>query len=263
MTHQAKEETITTARATLSRRAFLIMAVALSIQSAHAGLGQLLERVTGSGEAGRLAVVLVDVTGSIDSADWVLYERSMQALLATNRPGDRVVLGAVGDQPMSKFIATADRGIVNKHKRLEDEAALKRANTVLGEDFAQLRGQATKPSKATYLLDSIAATGQLFAQGRAKQQGLTLLILSDMVEESPAANFARQPLDENTGRKLIEARRAQGLLPDLAGVRVYVVGASGRSAEQMSRVQGFWRAFFAASGATVQDYGRNPAELVR
>jgi hypothetical protein len=84
-----------------------------------------------------------------------------------------------------------------------------------------------------------------------------------MVEESPIANFARQPVDEIAGRKLIDARRTQGLFPDLTGVRVYVVGASGRSGEQMNRIQGFWRAFFSASGATVQDYGRNPAELAR
>ena len=245
------------------RRTFLGLAAAAAMHSAHAGLSDLVARVTGTEDPGCLSVVLVDVTASISSADWALYERGFSGLIETNRVGDRIVLGAIGDRPVSKFIARADRAISLKHKRLEDEANLKRANAQLMDDFAQVRSSSATPAKATFILDAISATEQLFAQGRSQKQTLNLLLLSDMVEESPAANFARSPVDAAYAKKLIETRRTQGLLPDLRGVRVYVVGAGGRNGEQMARVQMFWATYFSATGASLQAYGRNPGPVSR
>lgn len=245
------------------RRAFLGLVAVSAMHSAHAGLSDLVARVTGNEDPGCLNVVLVDVTASISSDDWALYERGFSGLIETNRAGDRIVLGAIGDRPASKFIARADRAIPLKHKRLEDEANLKRANAQLMDDFAQVRSSSATPAKATFILDAISASEQLFAQGRAQKQALNLLVLSDMIEESPVANFARGPIDAAYAKKLIEARRAQGLLPDLRGVRVYVVGAGGKNGEQMARVQLFWTTFFSATGASLQAYGRNPGPVSR
>ena len=242
---------------------FLGALAASAMRGAHAGLSDLVARVTGGEAAGRLSVVLVDVTASVSGADWTLYERAFEALLKTNLVGDRVVLATIGDLPVSKFIAQADRTITVKHKRLEDEASLKRVNAQLADDFVQVKAAAAKPAKATYILDAISATNQLFAQARAQRQALTLMVLSDMIEESPVANFARGTIDNGYATRLIDKRRIQGLLPDLHGVRVYVAGAGGKSGEQMARVQSFWTTFFSATGAELKEYGRNPGSISR
>jgi hypothetical protein len=54
-----------------------------------------------------------------------------------------------------------------------------------------------------------------------------------------------------------------GLLPDLSDVQVQMVGASGRDATHMARVRQFWLAYFAATGAQVQAYGRTVGSLGR
>jgi hypothetical protein len=153
-------------------------------------------------------------------------------------------------------MALADRSIALKNVRLEDENAVRHAKVALSEDFARIRGEAAKPQNATLILDAISASAQLFTQARANNQDLTLLVLSDMVEESTVANFARVPPDDASSRRIIEVRRSQGLLPDLHGVKTFVVGASGKNAEQMMRIQRFWGAYFAACNASLQDYGR-------
>lgn len=91
------------------RRALLGLIAATAAGAAEAGVTDLLRQLTGTQDPARLAVVLVDVTGSIGAADWGLYERTFQSLLDSNRAGDRVVLGAIGERPASKFIPQADR----------------------------------------------------------------------------------------------------------------------------------------------------------
>lgn len=246
-----------------SRRALLVGLTMLLTLPAHAGLSSIFGRVTGHEETGRLSIVLVDVTGSVNGADWTLYERSFQQLLAANRAGDRIVLARIGSDPASRFIALADRSCPLAHKRLEDEMAIKRTNAALAEDFAKIRAETAKPQKSTFILDAISATGQIFNQGRDKKQTLNLLVLSDMIEESPIANFLNGSPQDASTKSLIETRRIQGLLTDLRGVDVYVVGASGKNAEHMVKIQRFWTALFSASSASLQEYGRNIPTIKR
>lgn len=239
------------------------LVVAFCLQNAYAGIADTLEQLIGKQAPNRIAVVLVDTTGSIANADWTLYDRSFQELLKSNLAGDRVVLATISDQPVTKFIAASDHTIERKDIHLIDEAVLTRTNKALSQDFQQTRSQTSKPAKATFILDTITAVDQIFAQARAKNLQMTLLILSDMIEESPSANFARKTPNEITIKKVIDGRHSQSLLPDLTNVQVYIVGAGGKSGEQMAHIHKFWDAYFSAAGASVQDYGRNPPEFIR
>ena len=79
-------------------------------------------------------------------------------------------------------------------------------------------------------------------------------MLSDMIEESKAANFQKTPPAE----ALIEQRRAKGLLPDLRGVQVFVAGASAATSERYVEVQDFWLKYLQAAGGAIstKTYGR-------
>lgn len=223
-----------------------------------AAAASLTERMAAmfDGPKGRLSVVLVDTTASISTADKQLYEGAMQAILAHARPGDRIVLAAVNDRPGSGFVAYADHGFRFDGNSMHDEARARRTRAAVHADFVKLCADNPAPAKATLLIDAVAAVGEIFAQGRAKGQTLQLLLLSDMIEESPTANFARETITPALTERLLEGQRRRGLLPDLKGVLVHVVGAAGTDAAHMARIRGFWQAYFATAGGKLSAYGR-------
>ncbi len=240
------------------RRRMLLGLLGLALAApSQAGLTNLVNQVTGSADGGRLAVVLVDVSSSVGAEDWRLYEQAFSELLASSRSGDRVVLAAVGSTPGSRFLVHADRTMARVNRRLEDEATLKRARAALSEDFQALRAKSSVPAKATYLLDAIGATESLFEQGRRVKQRTVLVVLSDMVEESPVANFARVSIDDGYIKQLIDTRRAQKLLPNLQGVGVHAVGASGNTAQHMAALKTLWTQYFSAANAQLLHYARS------
>ena len=214
-----------------------------------------------NGPKGTLNVVLVDTTGSIAQEDWQLYERAMQALIDSAKPGDRIVMAAVHDRPGSRFLAHADHSFCAEGNSMQQAVRARRTREAMRTDLVALRSAHSRPALATLLIDAVSATGELFAQGRARGQALRLLVLSDMLEEGPTANFARGEVTPALAERVIERQRRRTLLPDLAGVRVRVVGASGRDAAHMASVRGFWQSFFAASGAQVEAYGRTAGAL--
>ena len=226
-------------------------------QVSHAGLQDLWQRVTGTQQAGKLIVVHVDVTSSVKIQDWTLYERTFEGMLRTLNPGDRIVLSTIGDQPVSKMLTVCDRTLERRHIRLRDAAAREAIIKELKTDFIALRDPGAKTAPATYVLDAVTATDQVFAQGRLQGRELVYLILSDMIEESQVANFTRKRPDGAAANKLIAQRTKAGLMPNLHDVKVYVVGAGGRSGEDMMRIKAFWESYFRAAGATLVEYGRN------
>jgi hypothetical protein len=74
----------------------------------------------------------------------------------------------------------------------------------------------------------------------------TLVLLSDMLQSTDEVNMERAggvPPDA-----WIASRKAQGRLPDLANVCVFVVGAD-PSSNQGAKVRAFWQRYFDAAGA--------------
>jgi hypothetical protein len=254
---RSKETTMNVCKIRSRRDALVLLAcAAFTGVASAAGLGDLLARVTGHSKPSCLSVVLVDVTSSVQAPDWALYERAFEKLLASGRPGDRVVMATVADRPASKFIAAVDRSYPATGRSLEDEIKARHTQEALRKDFAELRSASARNARATRLIDAMGATAELFAQARHSGQTMRLLVLSDMIEESTLANFARKAPDEASTQRLLAARRAAGLIPDLHSVSVQVVGASGPSAEHMARIRSFWVAFFTATGASLDLYGR-------
>ena len=87
-----------------------------------------------------------------------------------------------------------------------------------------------------------------------------------MVEHSSGLDMG-PTFDGSTVDSQLEVLRAGGSIPNLAGVRVYVVGAglvrsSELPAARILDIQDFWQAFFTASGADLPP-DRYGAALVR
>ena len=95
----------------------------------------------------------------------------------------------------------------------------------------------------------------------------SLVLLSDMVERSPRLNVARASSGDGLIGSTLDGFASDGLLPDLEGVSVYVVGAGVVSdaempADRSLAIESFWRAYFARAGADLPT-DRYGAALVR
>jgi hypothetical protein len=234
----------------------MLVSAFLSTGAWGAGLSALVEKATGGGKPPRATIVLVDQSASIDPEDRKLYRDAFQRFLATLTPGDRVVLAAVADRPVSRFQIVIDRTCEKVNQALLDEQALKKARAELSDAFEQLLKPA-KQTPATHLLDSLTAIEPIAANAGAAR--LQILLLSDGVEESfgkAGINFAKRRPNPTWTKQIVADRKSAGLMPKLAGAEVNVIGAGGKTSEDYSAIREFWRAYFTEAGARLVEYGR-------
>lgn len=129
----------------------------------------------------------------------------------------------------------------------------------------QARGLLTnlRTATATDLLNAFHDAADTF-NGDAYKAVLNkrLIIFSDMVQQTETNDFLHEDLSERKISQIIEAQRAAGQLPSLAGVRIWVAGATadplGRvRPDKIAQIRRFWLAFFQACGGdlTTERYG--------
>lgn len=88
----------------------------------------------------------------------------------------------------------------------------------------------------------------------------TLYVFSDMLQSNRSIDM--EGLRKMPPSNWIEREKANGTLPDLAGLCVYVVGAR-VDTQQSQRVKNFWEEYFEATGAIFEarNYTLRPVEL--
>jgi hypothetical protein len=241
------------------RRTLLLAITGLVSEGALAGrLGRLAEAVTGRRAQNTALVILVDQSASVNAEDATIYRQAFSAFSKTLVAGDRALIGTIADRPISRFIPLANRSAERKGIALDDREAVGRMRKELESDFARALVP-TKAAQRTFILDAVNAAGEILRN--ARQERKRLVLLTDGIEESPAANFARQAVDAASMRRLIERRKKEGLLPQLKGVEVWLVGLGGRSNSEYSRLRTFWAEYFAAGQAKLVHAGRTVPEV--
>jgi hypothetical protein len=123
----------------------------------------------------------------------------------------------------------------------------------------------TAEEAGTDIHDALALAERAF-DAYPESGARSLVLLSDMVERSARLNVVRVAAQRSPDAA-IEELAADGSIPDLNSVSVYVVGAGVQSGtelspEQIVAIQGFWQTFFDRAGAELapERYG---AALVR
>lgn len=214
--------------------------------------------LAGCSPSGQTSVVLIDRSGSVAPSDRTLYAQSLAGLSQGLGASDRVLVAAVGDADRSTFLPLFDRKVTVSDMRLEQEDEIAKAGKAIVDAIPVLLPEAPQPAaRSTRILETIAAAAQAF--GPDADDGDTLLILSDGVEESPSVNLARLPAGDHAIAAAIKNARKQGLLPNLAGVHIHLVGAGGDGTTiGVSGVSAFWHAYAKATGASLTQIGRLP-----
>jgi hypothetical protein len=235
-------------------------ALALALGSLTACYDDLIGAVDIAGAVGSnsgVSVVLIDRSGSIPAADRDLYARSIEGIGAGIEADGRVLVAAIGDTDRSRFRTLLDIRAEDSDVRLKREGNLRKARSELTAALPTLLPEEPRAgSRSTRILETIAAASEAF-----HGKGGRLFILSDAIEESPAVNLARLPDNEQAIADAIAKVRAAGLLPDLKGVKLHIIGAGGDDTTiGVEGIRAFWHAYAEATSATLVHIGRLPHE---
>lgn len=202
----------------------------------------------------KLVYVLFDLSGSAkDQRDQ--YFQWFKKILVSIGPGDRIVVEAIQTRsavkaryPVNEVIPEyspwKDNPLVYKKKKIE---LIKQIEQTVNSFI-----KSTPGSKTTEIMSALLPAQQLFNAFPDYKRKI-LVIMSDMVEESPLYNFIKDPPGPKGAKWIIEREKKGGRLPDLTGVKIYVAGAGGTSSRTMVRLKRFWTAYFTECGAVISD----------
>ena len=142
---------------------------------------------------------------------------------------------------------------------LKHENELDAAVAEVGREFDNI---ASTPPEApgTAIVDSVENAERYFAN-KGDVERKHLVLLSDMFEVSPSV----RPLDVLTPsgrRRELDRLEAEGRIPELRGVEVYVAGAGvtddRHTPEQVRAMRAFWLEFFDRAGASLPEHRYGP-----
>ena len=236
-----------------------VIALAVTITGCHDAVGGE------SPNQGRSYIVGIDISGSRTRNELDESKKLLDALIDRLQAGDRLTLIEVyqgGKEPARQWsdsIRTprkAGQLTASDKRRVEDFRDIARIQTSIL--FDSLR---TKEIHATDIFGTLARAADYAKASR--NRGTTLLLLSDMINETPDVKMtSRQDIpDDGWIRHLAAAKR----VPQLRGVCIVIAGADVSSARGAA-VRDFWDKYFEAAGTHVSaDNYRNmisdPAEI--
>jgi hypothetical protein len=116
-------------------------------------------------------------------------------------------------------------------------------------------------SQRTDLMNAFQLAGKVFNEDRfISVKDKVLVIFSDMIEDSGNYSFDHDDLTTQRISSIIKEEEVEGRMPNLAGVKVYVVGATANSGSQQQikpaqiyAIEKFWIKYFSACGAQLTD----------
>ena len=219
------------------------------------GLALLVAPATAAMPTGTSLVVFIDFSASIQGAERTGYRRELEReILPSLVPGDRIVIAPIHDRTLTSFRPLTEATLpvtlpfngwvdnVLKYKRqvkaTEEEVA--RAREQLSADVKDVFGR-PYASPYTDIFSSLSIAQQLF-DGDSRRK--VLILMSDMMEDYPPYKFDAMSWKPGTTKKLLDDMQLKRQIPNLAGVCVYVSGASAPRPQLAQDIAGFWAEFF-------------------
>jgi hypothetical protein len=193
-------------------------------------------------------IVGIDISGSRTPSQLAEERQAIEGLIGRMGPGDRLVL-----------IETYRSGVDSAGQWQDSIPAQRIPGTLTGKDKQRVeafRAVATQMASTFFSSTNAKVTStDLFhtlhrAADYAKAANgrrTTIVLLSDMLQSTGDVNMERA--GGIPAASWTDVLKAEGRLPDLRNVCVFVVGADA-STRSGARVREFWRHYFDASGAT-------------
>ena len=255
----------------MTRRSFLLVSLALLNGCGNGSGGKdSPSRDTGAASSGTATVATFDISASAHTE--IVKKRYLdgfEQVLAAVHEGDRVegypITSITQSMSMDRI-----RAKFPVSKGLLDNPETYKAR------FAQARRNAVNQAREVLKLPTAGSTDILnaFTDAAGILDGCTgmnrhLVVFSDMVHQSSDYDFTREDLTPSRTKVIIQAQRKAGLLPSLAGVKVWVAGAGANPTDpngdpsdaalasqrfvlppgKIAQIRNFWISFFDACGA--------------
>jgi hypothetical protein len=209
-----------------------------------------------------MIVVLVDMSGSTNQARRTVYRNSFDKIYGSLQQGDRIVVGTITSRSFIDFKPVVDEEIPKQTiwvNRIHFEQNLAKTKKTIREEVEVLLSR-KKGTPYTEILNSLNIADTLFHKEKREK---VLVILSDMIQDSKEFRFDRVKITNQYIADVIKIRRQQNLIPNLAGVKVYVAGASAPDSRKFRSIEKFWSRYFEISGAdfSTHRYGHSLIEF--
>jgi hypothetical protein len=211
-------------------------------------------------ERGTAVVVFVDFSQSVGSEDLAGFRREIdQEILPSLTAGDRLLIAPIHDRTLTDFRPLLDANLPAKprfsgwmdnvmtfNRQTKDiESRVLQVKDKVVADVARVFAKG-RSSPYTDVISSMLIAQKLFHNETRRK---VLVIMSDMIEDSPAFRFDQISWSAATVEKILAEMEAKSLIPKLPGVCVYVSGASAGSAALAEHIGRFWHAYFRRTGA--------------
>ncbi len=205
---------------------------------------------------GRVFLVFVDVSASVK--DFAVYREAWSKIVGALQPGDRVVLAQISDRTYTGFRPLLDCEVPRFSAWRDNKLVYEKERQSLEASFASALDRSLRGPRAqkTDIFGALQEAEKVFKGDRRPG---TLILLSDMLEDSEVYNFEKQRFSDDFVRRTIADAAREGRLPDLSGATVYVAGASARSAARAEDVQKFWLAYTKAANGKLSRENYGPA----
>jgi hypothetical protein len=217
----------------------LIAQIAAAAASTHGNVKQL--------------IVAADISPSQSQAVLQGHAELAATLVTQLSYGDRLVVLQVRD----KGVSAADRGrsltappARNGRKIMSSD---RRKLQAFHKTAVQMTREVVDPAKSkalqnTDLLATLQIAGQ-YVQDKGTRRPV-IVIMSDMLQTVGGVNFEKSA---PPGPDWIAAQQASGLIPNLRGACVIVVGADVTTPRAL-QIRRFWEGYFRAANARVEQY---------
>ncbi len=212
---------------------------------------------------GTAVVIFVDFSQSLSGQDRAAFRREVELdILPSLGPGDRLLIAPIHDRTLTEFRPLVevtlparpafngwlDNVLAHNRKTAQVEAETARLRDRVKAEVAEAFAR-HYASVHTDILSSLLIAQKLFHHEDRRK---VLVLMSDMIEDSPTYNFEKITWSPGAIETMLAELEARALIPKLAGVCVYVSGASARSAALAEHIGRFWQAYFARAGADLE-----------
>lgn len=211
-------------------------------------------------QRGTAVVVFIDFSESIPGDDRAAFRREIEGeILPTLAAGDRLMIAPIHDRTLTDFRPLVDASLPAKpqfsgwfdnvmkynRKSKEIDARAEHVKDKVKADVGRLFSRRFA-SMQTDIFSSLLIAQKVFHE---EQRRKVLILMSDMIEDSPLYRFDRMAWSATTTEKILSDLDGKGLIPKLPGVCVYVSGVSAKSADVAEHIGRFWHAYFQRTGA--------------